>query len=127
MGRSRTGLSFRGKAVTIICTDLTRSERFYEEVLGAELLPGDNNGCPWYRLGTLTISLLPNASERCPVSFPTHAGTMLWLEVDDLGAACRHLVQNGVPVVEWHEGEFMIVTDPDGLLIEIWPSQHEAA
>ena len=126
MGRSRTRLSFRGKAITVACTDKARSQQFYEDLLGAELLPGDGYGCPWYRLGSLTLSLLPNASEPCPVSFPTHAGTMFWLEVDDLGAARHHLVQNGVPVVAWHEGEFMIVTHPDGLLIEIWQAQPDS-
>jgi catechol 2,3-dioxygenase-like lactoylglutathione lyase family enzyme len=124
MRRKRSEVAFRGKSITIACTDKAQSVRFYRELLGAEPLPEDEGyGCPWLRLGELTISLLPNATEPCPVRFPTHAGTMLWLETDDLGAAHRHLVENGVPVVEWHEGEFMIVTDPDGLLIEIWQAQ----
>jgi catechol 2,3-dioxygenase-like lactoylglutathione lyase family enzyme len=127
MSRKRPAIAFRGKAITIACTDKARSHRFYAEVLGAELLPGDGYGCPWYRLGSLTFSLLPNASEPCPVSFPTQAGTMLWLEVDDLGAAHRHLIQQGVSVVELHESESMIVTDPDGVLIEIWQVQADAA
>jgi catechol 2,3-dioxygenase-like lactoylglutathione lyase family enzyme len=127
MRRPQPKVAFQGKAVTIACTDKARSLRFYREVLGAEPLPGDEGyGCPWLRLGALTFSLLPNASGPCPVKFPTDAGAMLWLEVDDLGAAHRHLVQNGVPVVDQHEGVCMYVTDPDGLLIEIWQSQPES-
>jgi catechol 2,3-dioxygenase-like lactoylglutathione lyase family enzyme len=126
MRRKRATVVFRGKAITISCTDKERSEQFYRDLLGAELLPGDGYGCPWYRLGALTFSLLPNASEPCPMKFPTDAGMMLWLEVDDLEAAHHHLVQSGVPIVNLHKGVCMYVSDPDGLLIEIWQAQPES-
>lgn len=127
MPRKRPTIAFRGEAITIACTDKDRSLHFYQNVLGATRDPRDEGyGCPWLRLGALTICLLPNASEPCPVKFPEHAGTMLWLETDDLNAAREHLVANGVPVIAWHDGESMIVTDPDGLLIEIWPVANDS-
>ena len=127
MGRKRGSVAFHGRSITIACTDKARSVRFYQELLGAEPPPdAEGCGCPWFRLGALTFSLLPNASEPCPVRFPAHAGTMLWLEVDDLRAARDHLAAHGVPVENYHEGECMYITDPDGLLIEVWQAQSEA-
>src|SRR5438045_3896389 len=73
MRRSRAKVSFRGKAVTIACTDKARPERFYRDLLGPELLPGDGYGCPRSRLGALTFGLLPNVSEPCPAKFPPGA------------------------------------------------------
>ncbi len=126
MERKPAKVAFHGNSIVIVCTDLVHSVWFYEELLGAEPLPtNDGYGCPWYQLGALTFSLMPNASDSCPIEFPTHAGAMLWLETDDLESAHRYLVQNGVPMIEWHEGEFAIVTDPDGLLIEIWQAEPE--
>src|SRR3712207_7029695 len=52
------------------CTDTHRSAAFYQRVLGAVPIPGDGYGCPWYRLGELTLSLMPNAETRSPASFP---------------------------------------------------------
>jgi catechol 2,3-dioxygenase-like lactoylglutathione lyase family enzyme len=119
-------VSFRGKAVTIVCTAQHRSERFYHEVLGAERIPGDGYGCRWFTLGGLTLSLMFNAEQPSPAVFPTHAMPMLWLSVDDLAAAHRHLVQNEVPIIEYQEGLFILVTDPDGMVIEVWQSDPES-
>src|SRR5262245_17984166 len=105
-------ITFRGKAVTIACTDLKRSERFYARVLGGKRLPGDGLGCTWLRVGEVTLSLMPNAEERSPAEFPTHAMPVLWLVVDDLAAAHRHLRRNRDQVLEHHEDEFMLVVDP---------------
>ncbi len=116
-------LTFRPKALTVACTDLDRSRRFYEEVLGASPDPSDGYGCPWYRLGALYITLMPNAAERSPSSFPDHAMTILWLEVDDLGAAERLFARNQVEVVQPSDGLFMMIADPDGLMIEVWQTE----
>ncbi|MBX9627407.1 MAG: VOC family protein [Gemmataceae bacterium] len=113
-------MRFAGRAVTIACTDRRPSGRFYEGVLGAGRLPGDGYGCSWFRLGALTLTLMPNAAEPSPAEFPNHAMPVLWLEVADLAAAHRHLVRRKVPVVEYHPGEFLLAADPDGLLIEVW-------
>lgn len=116
-------VGFNGVAVTVACTDTVRSERFYCQLLGAQPLAGNGYGCRWYRLGALTFSLCPNAAARSAGTFPVHAGFMLWLEVEDLEAARRHLVENDVTLVNMDEGQSMIVADPDGLLLEIWQAQ----
>lgn len=118
--------SFLGKAVTIACTDQVRSEHFYAGVLGAERMPGDGYGCSWFRLGALTLSLMPDASERSPAEFPTHAMPILWLEVADLAAAAEWFARNEVEVVDPGDEQFMQVADSDGLVIEVWQSEPES-
>jgi catechol 2,3-dioxygenase-like lactoylglutathione lyase family enzyme len=120
-------LAFRVKALTIACTDRRRSERFYRTVLGAVTLPSDDPGygCSWLRLGSLAITLMPNAAERSPAEFPTHAMPILWLEVDDLAAAAHRFARNKVEIITPSDGQFMQIADPDGLVIEVWQSQPE--
>jgi hypothetical protein len=115
--------TFRPKALTIVCTDLNRSRRCYEDVLRASPDPRDGYGCPWYQLGAWSINLMPNASERNPSSFPGQAMTILWLEIDDLAAAERHFARNQVEVVQPSDGQFMMIADPDGLIIEVWQAE----
>ena len=122
---ARRKVAFRAKALTIACTDLARTEAFYRTVLGAAPDPRDGQGCPWFRLGSLSVTLMPNATERSPAAFPTHAMTILWLEVDDLEAAHARFVRHGVEIIQPSDGTFMIVADPDGLLIEVWQAEPE--
>ena len=117
--------SFRGKAVTISCTDPDQSERFYRDVLGAAPDHREGFGCKWFRLGTFLFSLMPNATEPSPATFPTHAMPILWLEVDDLQTAFRWLVQNSVRIVQAPDGQVMLISDPDGLLIEVWQAESD--
>lgn len=95
---------FRGKSVTIVCTDMDRSERFYSHLLGAEPKPFEPGTCRWLQLGALTLSLMPNAEER-----------------NDVAAARTFLAMNSAPVEEIDDQTFL-VADPDGLMIEIWQS-----
>jgi catechol 2,3-dioxygenase-like lactoylglutathione lyase family enzyme len=111
---------FNVYALTIACTDVERSERFYHTVLGADRIPTDNGIGWWYRLGALEINLLPNAAEPSPAEFPTHAMPILWLEVDDLAAAAERFARHAVRVISPCDGQFMQVADPDGLVIEVW-------
>jgi len=83
------------------------------------------DGVRWFRLGSFDITLMPNAAERSPAIFPTHAMPILWLEVDDLAAAAKRFAEYGVEVVEPGDGQYMLVADPDGLLIEVWQSEPE--
>ena len=96
---------------------------FYEAVLGAERLPTDNGIGWWYRLGSLEISLLPNAAEPTPAAFPTHAMPMLWLEVNDLAAAAVLFAEHSVQVLSAPDDVFMQIADPDGLVIEVWQAE----
>ena len=118
--------SFRTRALTVACTDLRRSERFYRDILGAtDITPEPGMGCPWFRLGSLDITLVPNVAERTPAVFPTHAMPILWLEVDDLPKAAEWFAAQGVEVVDPKDGQYLMVADPDGLVIEVWETRPE--
>jgi catechol-2,3-dioxygenase len=112
--------SFTVKAVTVICTDRWRSDRFYTEVLGAVVLPQDEPTCRWYRLGDCTLTLVPNAGGSSPAEFGEHPMNMLFLEADDLEAAEAHFAHHQVEVIQESDGETMMIADPDGLPIEVW-------
>jgi catechol 2,3-dioxygenase-like lactoylglutathione lyase family enzyme len=117
---ARTKLTFRFKALTVACSDLRRSERFYKSVLGAAVVKTpDGIGCPWFRLGSFVFTLMPAAVSPSPAEYMTHAAYLPWLEVDDLAAARQRFARAKVMVVEDHE-ESMVIADPDGLLIEVW-------
>ena len=123
--QSKIPVTFFGKSVTIACTDIDRSEHFYVKLLGATPIPGDASGCcPWYKLGSLMISLLPNAQHPSPANFPEHAMPILWLEVDDIEMAHDHLKNAGTTIIQPPDDEmFMLISDPDGLVIEIWQQE----
>lgn len=127
---TRGKLVFRPKGLVISCRDHHRSAKFYEKVLGAVRLPGEGSagyGCPWFRLGSWELSLMPNATEGSAGLFPTHAAATLMLEVHDLEAAHRYLLRAGVEIVEPPNGPYMIIADPDGLQIEVWQANEEDA
>ncbi|OWK38540.1 hypothetical protein FRUB_07660 [Fimbriiglobus ruber] len=48
---------------------------------------------------------------------------MLWLETDDLATIAERIVRSGACVVEPSDGQSMIITDPDGIVIEIWQTE----
>jgi catechol 2,3-dioxygenase-like lactoylglutathione lyase family enzyme len=116
---------FQVRALTIACTDVERSVQFYRSVLGASVIPTDNGVGWWYRLGSLEVTLIPNAAAPSPARFPTHAMPILWLEVDDLAAAAERFSQYGVTIIDPGDGQYLMLTDPDGLVIEVWQSQSE--
>jgi catechol 2,3-dioxygenase-like lactoylglutathione lyase family enzyme len=117
---ARRKLSFSRAAVVVSCTDVERSSRFYCEVLGAVPDPDVDPGtCPWFMLGGLRLSLMPNASEPADTS-PEQAAVSLWLEVDDLAAASRAFKKKGVTFLQPSDGMLAIMADPDGIVIEVW-------
>jgi catechol 2,3-dioxygenase-like lactoylglutathione lyase family enzyme len=124
VGTANPKPSFQVKALTIVCSDRDRSDRFYRTVLGAIALPGEIM-CTWYRLGTFTFTLVPNGEGRSPARFGTHPLNMLYLEVDDLELAVRHLDRHRVEVIQPSDGQTMIIADPDGLPIEIWQREDD--
>lgn len=117
--------TFSVRALTIACTEVELSERFYHTILGAVRIPTDNGIGWWYRLGGLKINLLPNAAEASPARFPNHAMPILWLEVDDLAATVDWFARHDVRVVRRSDGMFMQIVDPDGLVIEVWQAEPE--
>lgn len=116
-------LKVRFRAITIYCTSVERSVRFYEGVLGAARKPTDNGIGDWFRLGGLDLSLVPNAAERTPATFPEHAMPVLWLEVEDLATATEHFKQEEVTLLDEGDGQFLMIADPDGLAIEVWEKE----
>lgn len=114
---------FRLRALTIVCTDQKRSEEFYGTLLGAARITTDNGTSRWYRLGKLDITLLPGASDRSTAMFPETAMVMLWLEVPRLSKVIERFQAHQVPIVDEGDGQFIIIADPDGLLIEIWEAE----
>jgi len=117
--------SFQLLAVTIVCTDLARSVRFYEQALGAVREADDGYGCPWFKLGSVPITLLHNATMVSPAKFPEHPMAMLWVETDDLTTAARRFAHFGVKVLNPSDGQSMIIADPDGIVIEVWQAAPE--
>lgn len=125
MNNVKLPVTFSGKSITIVCTDLERSKHFYVEVLGVVPIPGDGYGCPWYQLGSLIISLMPNAEQPSPSTFPEHAMPVLWLEVDDINLAHEHLMNAGIEIIQAPDDDmFMLIVDPDDLVIEIWQKEN---
>ena len=69
---------------------------------------------------------MPGAEYKSPATFPEHAMPLLWLEVDDIRLAHEHLKNAGTAIVQDPVDEtWMLVADPDGLLIEIWQGENE--
>lgn len=109
-------------AVTVSCKDIACTALFYQEVLGASPIPGQQEACRWYRLGAMRLALTPNALAASPADLVRqHATFMLWLEVVDLAHARAAAERFGGAVLV-DDGTYMLVRDPNGLLIELWPS-----
>ncbi|MFH5802552.1 VOC family protein [Alienimonas sp. DA493] len=111
----------RGNAVCLICTDHRRTATFYRAAFGAVDLPGDGFGCPWLRVGGLTLTLLPNAVRPAPAPSVERAGATLLLRDADVRAAFDRAVAAGAAVVEPpdEDATHCLVADPDGVLIEV--------
>ena len=131
-------------------TDLERSRRFYESVLGfthahdlvvpdgpaSTLLrvpaPVGMTAC-YLRLGTFTLELLAfdrdgNAPRR-DRSFTEPGLTHLSVTVPDLGEACRLAERFGGEVLADTDvaGRAILVRDPDGQVIELLPGPAPAS
>jgi catechol 2,3-dioxygenase-like lactoylglutathione lyase family enzyme len=118
---------FSRAAVVVSCTDVARSRKFYEKVLGAVLDPGEeHDACPWFSLGGLRLGLMPNAA-RAALPSPEHAAMSLFVEVDDLESTHRELVRKGVTILQAPEGgPLAVIADPDGIVIEVWQAHAKA-
>jgi catechol 2,3-dioxygenase-like lactoylglutathione lyase family enzyme len=96
--------------------DLGRSRRFYEELLGFRRAERPDMGFPgeWYGLGEGQLHLiqLPKQGQGIDPSDPHFA-----VDVEDLEATKRVLVESGVPYVELPGAIW--VRDPDGYVVEL--------
>jgi predicted enzyme related to lactoylglutathione lyase len=101
-------------------TDLERSRAFYRDVLGLgiyrEFGTGDHRGTVFFLGGGFL-----EVSAGSPVA-PDPAPVQLWMQVRDLAAAHKELVDRGATIVReprrepWGLDE-MWIADPDGLRI----------
>jgi predicted enzyme related to lactoylglutathione lyase len=51
----------------------------------------------------------------------------LWLQVNDLEAAARRFAKAGVEIIQPSDGQFMMIADPDGLVMEVWQAEGKNA
>jgi catechol 2,3-dioxygenase-like lactoylglutathione lyase family enzyme len=118
----------RLQLVLLRASDLERSARFYRELLGVPLEPGDNRrpGDPWiggghheysWRDSYLHFSIYPGTAQEHT------CGAHIGFEVEHLQSMHRRLVEAEVPVL--HEpraepwGMTARYTDPDGNVVEL--------
>ncbi len=127
-------------------TDLPRSRRFYEEVLGfeveREITPPDDASAKllgltpplgmtacYLRRDGLVLELLHYADKATvarPARVMNEPGlTHLSVSVDDIADTCRRVREHGGEVLESTDiGVGIFVRDPDGQLIELLPMSY---
>ncbi|WP_215222929.1 SMU1112c/YaeR family gloxylase I-like metalloprotein [Echinicola shivajiensis] len=118
--------------IAVICSDYSRSKRFYTEVLGLEVIQEvyreERNS---YKLdltlnGEYIIELFSFPDPPKRLSRPEACGLRhLAFSVEDLGKAVEVLNDLGVRteeirVDEWTGKRFVFFSDPDGLPIEFY-------
>jgi catechol 2,3-dioxygenase len=107
--------------INIICTDLDRSVRFYQDVLGFEVLEQENRACHM-RCGQTRFLLLAIAQSKPPR--PPYGQTpefSIDLMVGDLAGVVVYFKAHRVEfVAEWVANEKRaFIRDPDGLVFEV--------
>jgi catechol 2,3-dioxygenase-like lactoylglutathione lyase family enzyme len=113
--------------VVIAVSDRGRSDAFYRDVVGAEIVERD--GRVFYRVGDQQLNVhapgtKPAAVARVPVAPGNSDLCFEW--VGPIATAVAHLRENGVPIElgplrrygSRGEGTSVYVRDPDGSLIE---------
>ena len=113
----------------VVCTDHQRSADFYRDAFGAEIIPGEAGTCPWLRIGDLAITLLANTDRPSRLDYCEQAMALIFLQTDDIQAAYDRAVAQGAKPIEalQPDGINFIVSDPDGVIIEVmqWESDLE--
>lgn len=115
--------------VVIHVSDWERSNAFYREVLGAELIRG-NRGRTHYRLGDQQLNVHGPGSEPYPLAErPAEPGgaDLCFVWDGPLQEAAAHLERHGVEVIEGPvprhggsgDGTSIYFRDPDGSLLEL--------
>jgi len=100
----------------IICSDLSKSRKFYEDILGFEFVENDS-GAVRLSLGNRFFLLLPIASEKRPsAKYCSLPEISLDLQVKDAKAAFEYLQNKDVEIVQEldEEESWFVIADPDG-------------
>ncbi|APB34347.1 Lactoylglutathione lyase and related lyase [Gloeomargarita lithophora Alchichica-D10] len=108
-------------AITV--NDLERSQHFYGEILGLELVhrPLNFPGC-WYEIQGIQIHLIQHFHPPTLLPDPAKWGrnAHLAFAVADLPQAAQELLSAGYPVQKSSSGRAALFTqDPDGHIIEL--------
>jgi catechol 2,3-dioxygenase-like lactoylglutathione lyase family enzyme len=116
--------------VVIHVSDWTRSNAFYRDVLGAELIGEDPDGPARYRFGGQQLNthgpgVDPHPVARVPVEPGNSDLCFVW--DDPIDAAVTHLEKRGVAIEEGPvarsgaqgDGTSVYFRDPDGSLVEL--------
>jgi len=115
--------------VVIHVSDWTRSNAFYRDVLGAEVIGDDPDGPSRYRFGEQQLNVHGEGVDAHPVArLPVQPGNSDLCFVWDgpIDAAIAHLESHGVPIEEGPvprfaargDGTSVYFRDPDGSLLE---------
>jgi catechol 2,3-dioxygenase-like lactoylglutathione lyase family enzyme len=115
--------------VVIHVSDWERSNAFYRDVLGAELVERDGSEARHYRFGDQQLNVHGPGQEPSPVAVrPAEPGgaDLCFVWDGPIQAAARHLEKHGVAVEEGPvtryggrgQGTSVYFRDPDGSLLE---------
>jgi len=109
---------------SMLISDLERSRRFYNGVLGLKEKPRPAFDFPgaWYDLGECELHLIVTRETLPPAEARPSRDFHVSFLIDDYEATKRALLNAGVPFREGSSGLAQIfVRDPDGNLIELQP------
>jgi catechol 2,3-dioxygenase-like lactoylglutathione lyase family enzyme len=118
-------IEVRAHHMSFPVSDLERSRRFYEGVLGLRQIPRPDFGIPgiWYQAGACEVHLIQVPADfdaGTPPRGLNPAGRHSAFAVGNYDATVAHLKEHGLEVLETsrQQGQ-MWVKDPDGHVIEL--------
>ncbi len=119
------GIQIRAHHMSFPVSDLDRSRKFYEDVLGLQSIPRPEIGAIrgiWYAAGDCEVHLI-ETPHGVDVGLPPPSLNPLARHsafgVADYDETLGHMQAHGLEVVESRAGGQMWVRDPDGHIIEL--------